>query len=164
VPETLQVPSGRRVKLEYGAAGTVEAAVKFQELFGLAESSRLGRGNTGSDPADCELPAWVVYDRPMLILQVNVRVKTDQVNAFCQATLANSLGSLAEPGVARFDVLQNEEDPTRFMLIEVYRQREAIAAHKETPHYRAWVEAVTPMMAEPRTRSWWTSVHPDDAG
>jgi (4S)-4-hydroxy-5-phosphonooxypentane-2,3-dione isomerase len=100
----------------------------------------------------------------MLILQVNVRVKPDFVEAFREATIANSKGSLAEPGVARFDVLRNEEDPTRFMLVEAYRYRDAIAAHKETPHYRAWVEAVTPMMAEPRTRSWWTNVHPDEAG
>jgi (4S)-4-hydroxy-5-phosphonooxypentane-2,3-dione isomerase len=99
----------------------------------------------------------------MLVLQVNVRVKPEHVNAFRAATAANSKGSLAEPGVARFDVLQNEEDPTRFMLVEAYRSREAIAAHKETPHYRVWVEEATPMMAEPRTRSWWTSVHPDDA-
>jgi (4S)-4-hydroxy-5-phosphonooxypentane-2,3-dione isomerase len=100
----------------------------------------------------------------MLILQVNVRVKPNQVEAFREATTANSKGSLAEPGVARFDVLQNEEDPTRFMLVEAYRTREAIAAHKETAHYRAWVEAVTPIMAEPGTRSWWTSVHPRDEG
>ena len=92
----------------------------------------------------------------MLILQVNVRVKADHVDAFREATLANARNSLAEAGIARFDVLQNEEDPTRFMLIEGYRRREAIAAHKETPHYRTWVECVTPMMAEPRTRSWWT--------
>ena len=98
----------------------------------------------------------------MLILQVNIRVKPDQVETFRDATMANSKGSLAEPGIARFDVLQNEEDPTRFMLVEAYRRREAVASHKETAHYRAWVEAVTPMMAEPRTRSWWTSVHPDD--
>jgi (4S)-4-hydroxy-5-phosphonooxypentane-2,3-dione isomerase len=95
----------------------------------------------------------------MLILQVNVRVKSEHVTAFREATTANAKGSLAEPGIARFDVLQNEEDPTRFMLIEGYRRREAIAAHKETAHYREWVERVTPMMAEPRTRSWWT----DDA-
>ncbi len=99
----------------------------------------------------------------MLILQVNVRVKPEHVNAFREVTTANSKGSLAEPGVARFDVLQNEDDPTRFMLVEAYRDRAATAAHKETPHYKAWVEAVTPMIAEPRTRSWWTSVHPDDA-
>jgi (4S)-4-hydroxy-5-phosphonooxypentane-2,3-dione isomerase len=94
----------------------------------------------------------------MLMLQVNVRVKADQVGAFREATIANARGSLAEPGIAAFDVLQNEEDPTRFMLIEAYRQREAIAAHKETAHYREWIERVTPMMAEPRTRSWWTGV------
>ena len=92
----------------------------------------------------------------MLILQVNVRVKADYVEAFREASAANAAGSLAEPGISRFDVLQNEEDPTRFMLIEGYRRREAIAAHKETQHYRDWVERVTPMMAEPRTRSWWT--------
>ena len=92
----------------------------------------------------------------MLILQVNLRVKPEHVDAFREATLANAKGSLAEPGIARFDVLQNEEDPTRFMLIEAYRRREAVAAHKETPHYREWVECVTHMMAEPRTRSWWT--------
>jgi (4S)-4-hydroxy-5-phosphonooxypentane-2,3-dione isomerase len=103
------------------------------------------------------------YHPLMLILQVNVRVKPEQVEAFREATAANSKGSLTEPGIARFDVLQNEEDPTRFMLVEAYRHREAVAAHKETSHYLAWVEAVTPMMAEPRTRSWWTSVHPDDA-
>jgi (4S)-4-hydroxy-5-phosphonooxypentane-2,3-dione isomerase len=96
----------------------------------------------------------------MLILQVNVRVKSEHVTAFREATSANATGSRAEPGIARFDVLQNEEDPTRFMLIEGYRRREAIAAHKETTHYREWVERVTPMMAEPRTRSWWTQVDP----
>jgi (4S)-4-hydroxy-5-phosphonooxypentane-2,3-dione isomerase len=100
----------------------------------------------------------------MLILQVNVRVKANQVEAFRQATLANASGSLAEPGIAAFDLLQNEEDPTRFMLIEAYRQREAIAAHKETAHYREWVERVTPMMAEPRTRAWWTAVTADATG
>jgi (4S)-4-hydroxy-5-phosphonooxypentane-2,3-dione isomerase len=99
----------------------------------------------------------------MLILQVNVRVKPDHVDAFREATAANATLSVAEPGIARFDVLQNEEDPTRFLLIEAYRRREAVAAHKETAHYRAWVERVTHMMAEPRTRSWWTSVCPDDA-
>jgi quinol monooxygenase YgiN len=99
----------------------------------------------------------------MLILQVNVRVKPEHVDAFRAATTANAQGSLAEPGVARFDVLQSEEDPTRFMLVEAYRDPQAMAAHKNTPHYKAWVEAATPMMAEPRTRSSWTGVHPDDS-
>jgi (4S)-4-hydroxy-5-phosphonooxypentane-2,3-dione isomerase len=92
----------------------------------------------------------------MLILQVNVRVKPECVAAFREATQANAKGSLGEPGIARFDLLQNEEDPTRFMLIEGYLRRDAVAAHKETPHYREWLERVTSMMAEPRTRSWWT--------
>jgi (4S)-4-hydroxy-5-phosphonooxypentane-2,3-dione isomerase len=94
----------------------------------------------------------------MLTLQVNIRVKADQVEAFREATLANVKGSLAEPGIARFDILQNEEDPTKFMLIEGYRDRVAVTAHKETAHYHTWVERVTHMMAEPRTRSWWTTV------
>jgi (4S)-4-hydroxy-5-phosphonooxypentane-2,3-dione isomerase len=100
----------------------------------------------------------------MLILQVQAKVRPEFVADFKAATIENSRSSLAEPGIARFDVLQNEEDPTRFALIEAYRSRDAIAAHKLTPHYHAWVEAVTPMLAEPRTRAWWTNVHPDDAG
>ncbi len=100
----------------------------------------------------------------MLILQVQVKVKADCVEAFRAASVANSRASLKERGIARFDVLQNEEDPTRFMLVEAYRSREAVSAHKETAHYHAWVEAVTPLLAEPRTRSWWTNVHPDEAG
>ena len=98
----------------------------------------------------------------MFVLQVQVRVKPDQLEAFCDATVANARASRREPGVARFDVLQMDDDPTRFQLIEVYRSREAPAAHKETEHYRAWIEAATPMMAEARTRSWWTSVDPGD--
>ena len=98
----------------------------------------------------------------MLVVHVFVHVKPAFVEAFKAATVENARNSVQEPGIARFDVLQNEEDPTRFMLVEAYRDRKATAAHKETPHYRAWVEAVTPMMAEPRTRSWWVSVHPGD--
>jgi quinol monooxygenase YgiN len=100
----------------------------------------------------------------MLILQVHAKVKANSIEAFRSASAANSAASLGEGGIARFDVLQSEEDPTRFMLVEVYRSRAAVAAHKETPHYHAWVAAVTPLLAEPRTRSWWTNVHPDDGG
>jgi (4S)-4-hydroxy-5-phosphonooxypentane-2,3-dione isomerase len=99
----------------------------------------------------------------MLVLQVLVRVKADYLDAFREATISNARESRKEPGVARFDVLQLEDDPPRFQLFEVYRSREANAAHKETPHYRRWVQTVEPMMAEPRTRSWWTTVYPPDA-
>ncbi len=98
----------------------------------------------------------------MLVLQVLARVKPEYLEAFREATISNAKASRLEPGVARFDVLQREDDPLRFQLCEVYRTREASAAHKETEHYREWVQTVTPMMAEARTRSWWTIVYPGD--
>ena len=99
----------------------------------------------------------------MLVLQVMARVKPEYLEAFREATISNARESRKEPGIARFDLLQQEDDPLRFQLFEVYRTREATAAHKETPHYKQWVETVTPMMAEARTRSWWTTVYPEDA-
>jgi (4S)-4-hydroxy-5-phosphonooxypentane-2,3-dione isomerase len=99
----------------------------------------------------------------MLVLQVLARVKPEYLEAFKEATITNARASRKEPGVARFDLLQQEDEPLRFQLIEVYRTRGAIAAHKETPHYRQWVETVTPMMAEARSRSSWTTVYPEDA-
>ena len=88
----------------------------------------------------------------MLIVHVHVRVKPDCVEAFKAATLANARASVREPGVARFDVVQQQDDPARFVLVEVYRDDAAVTAHKETAHYKAWKEAMEPMMAEPRTR------------
>jgi (4S)-4-hydroxy-5-phosphonooxypentane-2,3-dione isomerase len=99
----------------------------------------------------------------MLVLQVLARVKPEYLEAFKEATITNARASRKEPGVARFDLLQQEDEPLRFQLIEVYRTREAIAAHKETPHYRQWVETVTPMMADARSRSSWTTVYPEDS-
>mgnify|MGYP003349548237 CR=1 FL=1 len=86
------------------------------------------------------------------------------IGAFREASLANAQESLEDPGVARFDVLQNEEDPTRFMLIEAYRTRDAIASHKETAHYAVWAEKVAPWLAEPRTRVLCHNVFPGDEG
>ena len=97
----------------------------------------------------------------MFVLQVHARVKREYIDAFRDATIANAEASRREPGVARFDVLQQEDDPSHFQLFEIYRTREATAAHKETLHYRQWIETVTPMMAEPRTRAWWTIVYPE---
>jgi quinol monooxygenase YgiN len=87
----------------------------------------------------------------MLIVHVHVRVKPESVEDFRQATIQNARASLQEPGIARFDVIQRQDDPTSFLLIEVYRTPEAAAAHKETAHYAAWRDAVAPMMAEPRS-------------
>ena len=86
----------------------------------------------------------------MLIVHVHVRVKPECVEAFRQATLENARQSLKEPGIARFDIAQQLDDPTRFVLVEVYRTEEAPAKHKETAHYQKWRDAVADMMAEPR--------------
>jgi autoinducer 2-degrading protein len=98
------------------------------------------------------------------IVHVSVHVKPDSVEAFRAATLENARASVQEPGIARFDVLQEEGDPTRFVLVEIYRTPEAPAAHKETAHYKKWRDAVADMMAEPRTAKRYANVHPDDAG
>ena len=87
----------------------------------------------------------------MIIVHVSVHVTPDAVEAFTAATLENARNSVKEPGIARFDVLQDESDPTRFLLIEVYRAADDPARHKETAHYATWRDAVAPMMAEPRS-------------
>jgi autoinducer 2-degrading protein len=100
----------------------------------------------------------------MLIVHVQVHVKPECVEAFKAATLANARASVQEPGIARFDVVQQLDDPTRFVLVEVYRTNEAPAAHKETAHYQTWRDTVAPMMAEPRTNAKYANLHPDEAG
>ncbi len=86
----------------------------------------------------------------MLVVHVHVHVNPESIEAFKQVSLANARESCKEPGIARFDVAQQQDDPTRFVLVEVYRTAEAPAAHKETKHYQAWRDAVANMMAEPR--------------
>jgi autoinducer 2-degrading protein len=98
----------------------------------------------------------------MLIVHVHVHVKPECVEAFKQATLANARASLKEPGVARFDVVQQQDDPARFVLVEVYRDTNASVAHKETAHYPVWRDAVAPMMAEPRHGVKFENVFPAD--
>ena len=100
----------------------------------------------------------------MLIVHVHVHEKPDQVEAFRQASLENARHSVAEAGVARFDVLQQQDDPARFVLVEVYRSPAAPAAHKETAHYARWRDAVVSMMAEPRFSVKFNNVFPDDQG
>ena len=86
----------------------------------------------------------------MLIVHVHVRVKAECVEEFRHATVENARASVEEPGIARFDVVEQRDDATRFVLVEVYRTQEAAAAHKETAHYAKWRDAVAEMMAEPR--------------
>lgn len=100
----------------------------------------------------------------MLIVIVNVLVLTDAVEAFKEATLRNARASINEPGIARFDVIQDRDEPTRFTLIEVYRDEQAPAAHKLTPHYLEWRDAVAPLMAAPRSSQRFVNVTPADAG
>ncbi len=100
----------------------------------------------------------------MLIVHVHVHVKEEEVEAFRAATVRNASASCREPGIARFDVIQQEDDPTRFVLVEVYRTPKAAAEHKETPHYATWRDAVAPMMAEPRYGVKYTNVFPGDGG
>jgi autoinducer 2-degrading protein len=88
----------------------------------------------------------------MEALTVTVHVKPEHVDAFIAATLANARGARGEPGNLRFDVLRAEDDPNHFILYEIYRDKAAIAAHRETPHFKAWAAAVEPWLAAPRTR------------
>ena len=97
----------------------------------------------------------------MLIVHVHVHVKPESVEEFRQATIENARASVQEPGIARFDVMQLEDDATRFVLTEVYRTPEATAAHRETAHYAKWRDMVAPMMAEPRQRAQYNAVFPD---
>ena len=97
----------------------------------------------------------------MLIVHVHVHVKPEAVETFKRATIANAQESLKEPGIARFDVLQQEDEPTRFVLVEGYHTPSAPAAHKETKHYQTWRDAVAPMMAEPRSSQKFANVFPD---
>ncbi|MGD0744659.1 MAG: antibiotic biosynthesis monooxygenase [Verrucomicrobiota bacterium] len=99
----------------------------------------------------------------MLVVHVHAHVKPDRVEAFKAATRLNARLSLLELGVLRFDVLQQQDDPTRFVLVEVYRDPEAADAHKKTQHYPAWRDAVAPMMAEPRFSVKFNKVFPVDA-
>jgi len=100
----------------------------------------------------------------MLIVHVHAHVKAESVSEFRQATIENARASVQEPGIARFDVVQQQEDATRFVLIEVYRTPDAAAAHKETAHYMKWRDAVATMMAEPRQSVKYAAVFPDPQG
>ena len=100
----------------------------------------------------------------MLIVHVFVQVKPDCVEAFKAASLENARHSVQEPGIARFDVIQQVDDPTRFVLVEIYRTATAPTQHKETAHYAAWRDTVADLMAEPRNSVKYANLFPSDAG
>jgi quinol monooxygenase YgiN len=100
----------------------------------------------------------------MNIVLVHVHVKPEFVDAFKKASLDNASNSVKEEGVARFDVIQQADDPTRFILVEVYKTVEAQSAHKETAHYLKWRDTVADMMAEPRQGVKYSNVFPEDSG
>ncbi len=100
----------------------------------------------------------------MLIVHISVVVKPESVEAFKAATLENARQSVQEPGIARFDIMQQGDDPTRFVFLEVYRTADAPAAHKETRHYQVWRDTVADMMAQPRSSVKFTNVFPSDEG
>ena len=100
----------------------------------------------------------------LFIVHVSVCVKPDRTDAFRAATIDNARHSVEEPGVARFDVLRQGDDPTRFLLVEVYRSPDAAAAHKETSHYQRWRDTVADMMVEPRSSVKFENVFPSDEG
>jgi (4S)-4-hydroxy-5-phosphonooxypentane-2,3-dione isomerase len=100
----------------------------------------------------------------MFVIHVQIHVKPDSIEAFKQATIANASESIKEPGVVRFDFCQQQDDPSRFVLVEIYRSVEANAAHKETKHYLTWRDTVGPMMAEQRSSVKFTNIFPDDKG
>ena len=100
----------------------------------------------------------------MYIVQVHVRVKPEFVDEFISATVENARNSVLEPGIARFDFVQDLEDPTQFLLVEVYRSPDAPAQHKETNHYKVWRDTVAELMIVPRISRKYVNLFPDEAG
>jgi autoinducer 2-degrading protein len=100
----------------------------------------------------------------MFIVHVCVHVRPGHIEAFKAATVENARMSVQEPGIARFDVIQQRDDPARFILVEVYRTPDDPARHKETAHYQKWRDTVADMMAEPRASIIYTNIFPDDQG
>lgn len=100
----------------------------------------------------------------MFIVHVFVHVKPEKIDSFKAASIQNARQSIKEPGIARFDVIQQKDDPTRFVLVEVYRTSDDPARHKETAHYQKWRDTVADMMAEPRSAVKHTNIFPDEQG
>ena len=100
----------------------------------------------------------------MHIVLVYIQVKAELIEEFKLAAVENARNSVQEPGIARFDVIQQSDDPTRFILVEVYRDADAAVSHKETAHYLAWRDRVVDMMAEPRYGIRYQNIFPDESG
>ena len=100
----------------------------------------------------------------MVIVHVFVHVKPESIEEFKKASMENARNSILEPGVSRFDVIQQNDEPGRFVLVEVYRSEKATLEHKQTLHYKQWKETVEAMMAEPRYSIRYTNIFPEDAG
>jgi (4S)-4-hydroxy-5-phosphonooxypentane-2,3-dione isomerase len=100
----------------------------------------------------------------VLVVHVHVHVRPERVEDFLTATLANAAASLTEPGVLRFDVLRDQADPAHVVLVEVYQDEEAAKAHKDTPHYATWRDAVADLMAVPRASARFDAVFPTESG
>jgi quinol monooxygenase YgiN len=117
----------------------------------------------GFPPPELFLFYWKSIPTTMIIVHVHIVVKTDSIEAFKDASIANARASVEEPGIVRFDVIQEEADPSRFLLVEIYRSAAAQAAHKETAHYALWRDTVALMMAQPRTSVKFTNIFPNDS-
>lgn len=100
----------------------------------------------------------------MIVVHVHVHVREECIEAFAAASIENARNSVMEPGIARFDVIQQVDDPSRFILVEVYRTAEDPARHKESSHYKAWRDTVAEMMAEPRVGVKFANRYPTDEG
>jgi (4S)-4-hydroxy-5-phosphonooxypentane-2,3-dione isomerase len=98
----------------------------------------------------------------MLVIHIHIKVNSESVADFIEATIENARNSIREPGIARFDFVQQTEDPTQFVLVEVYRDEAAPEAHRETAHYAKWRDTVAPMMNGPRTREKFLNLFPED--
>jgi (4S)-4-hydroxy-5-phosphonooxypentane-2,3-dione isomerase len=99
----------------------------------------------------------------MLIVHVFVHVKPGNVELFKEETIRNAQNSIKEPGIVRFDIIQQEDDFTQFLLIEMYKNAEAAKKHKETAHYARWRETAEPLLAEPRKSIKYINIFPDDS-
>ena len=100
----------------------------------------------------------------MFIVHVHVHVKPDYVESFKEVTIENARKSVQEEGIARFDVIQQLDDPARFILVEVYRTADDPTRHKDTAHYLKWRDIVAEMMVEPRRSVKFANIYPDDGG
>jgi (4S)-4-hydroxy-5-phosphonooxypentane-2,3-dione isomerase len=99
----------------------------------------------------------------LLIVHVDVAVVPEQLDAFLAATQENAVASREEPGIVRFDVLSDRADPAHVLLVEIYRDEAAAAAHKDTAHYQRWRDTVAAMMARPREATRYINTSPDDS-